>query len=245
MGTTIEIDGGDFTAYLATPEGEVRGGLVLIHEIWGLVDHITSVADRFAAEGYLVVAPDILSHVGLSPEVGQQLLDLTNDPDLERRTAAQPMMREKMAPLQAPEYAAWAVPALTKVVDYLAEQPGVNGRIATIGFCFGGTYSFALAAADTRIRAAVPFYGAPPEATEVGNIACPVLALYGRHDERLMDSLPRVTADMEAAGVRFSSHIYEDAGHAFFNDSNPGRYDADAAADAWERTNEFLESALA
>lgn len=243
--TMMTVPGSDLSAYRADPPGEPRGALVVIHEIWGLVDHIRDVADRFAAEGYLVVAPDILSNAGVTPSVGQELHDLAMNPDEAVRTEAQPAMREKLAAAREPEYGAWAVGELRKVVDHLEAQPGVEGRIAVTGFCFGGSYSFALAAADPRIRAAVPFYGAPPESADAATIGCPILALYGEIDERLMASLPEVTAAMEAAGVDFEAKVYPGARHAFFNDTNSIAYDADAAADAWRRTLAFLEAQLA
>lgn len=240
-----DLDGGAFDAYRVEPVGELRGALVVIHEIWGLVDHIKDVADRYAAEGYLVVAPDILSHGGVTPEVGEELGRLMRSSSEEERAKAQPLLREKMAPVNQPEYAAWAVASLRKVVDYLEAQPGVEGRIGVLGFCFGGTYSFALAAADSRIRGAVPFYGTPPETADLAHLEAPVLALYGETDERLMASLPDVEKRMHDAGVQFSFHIYEGAGHAFFNDSNPVMYRKDAAADAWNRSLEFLRGTLA
>lgn len=239
------LDGGPLPVYRAEPVGELRGALIVIHEIWGLVDHIKDVADRYAAEGYLVVAPDILSHGGMTPEVGDEIAHLMHSASEEERAKAQPLMREKMAPVNEPAYAAWAVASLRKVVDYLAEQPGIEGRIGVLGFCFGGSYSFALAAADARIRGAVPFYGSPPETSDLAHLECPVLALYGETDERLMVSLPEVTERMQAAGADFTSHIYPGAGHAFFNDTNPITYRPEVAADAWERSLEFLRGSLA
>jgi carboxymethylenebutenolidase len=240
MGEMITLQDGELEAYVAEPAGTPRGGLILIHEIWGLVDHITKVADRLAAEGYLVVAPDILSHAGISPDVGEELLRLRQSADPDEQSRLQPMMREKMAPLQSPDYAAWAAGALRRVVDHLAEQPGVEGRIGVLGFCFGGSYSFALAAADPRIRVAVPFYGHPPEQSTLADIAGPVLAFYGENDTALMERLPELTDQMKAAGVDFEAKVYENAGHAFFNDSNPRTYVAEAAADAWRRTLDKL-----
>lgn len=240
-----DLDGGPISAYRAEPVGELRGALIVIHEIWGLVDHIKSVADRYAGEGYLVVAPDILSHGGVTPEVGLELGRLMFRGTEEERAKAQPLMREKMAPVNQPEYAAWAVASLKKVVDYLVEQPGVDGRIGVLGFCFGGSYSFALAAADSRIRGAVPFYGLPPETADLAHLDCPVLALYGETDERLITSLPDVTKRMHDAGVQFTSHVYPGAGHAFFNDTNSVMYRPEVAADAWNRSIEFFRGTLA
>lgn len=233
----------DIEIYRAVPEGEIRGGLVLIHEIWGLVDHIKEVADRFAAEGYLTFAPDILSKAGITPEAGRELLELVQNPDEKVRVAAQPLMRERTAPAHDPAYGAWAVSALQGVVDELAAQPGVDGRIAVLGFCFGGSYSFALAAADRRIRAAVPFYGAPPDPEKIPDISCPVLAIYGEDDERLMSGLPEVTERMREADIDFTVKVYEGAGHAFFNDTG-SRYDPEAAADAWRLSLDFLKQHL-
>jgi carboxymethylenebutenolidase len=237
----IELEG--LRAYRAAPDGDPRGGIILIHEIWGLVPHITGVADRFAAEGYVVLAPDLLSDVGVTPEVGAELHALMADPDEARRTAAQPRMRETMAPLRAPEFAAPAVAKLRTAVDSLAAEPGVGGRIAVVGFCFGGTYAFALAASDDRIRAAVPFYGTAPAPDQIAEIRCPVLAIYGAHDPALMQALPGVRAEMAAAGVDFADHVYPDAAHAFFNDTG-SRYRADDAADAWQRALAFLADHL-
>jgi carboxymethylenebutenolidase len=239
--TTISLDG--VKVYRAVPEGEPRGGIILIHEIWGLVPHITGVADRFAAEGYVVVAPDLLSDAGISPQFGLELHALMSDPDEARRTEAQPRLREAMSPLRSPEFATSAMTRLRTSVDALAAEPGVDGRIAVVGFCFGGTYSFALAAADDRIRAAVPFYGTAPAPDRIATIACPVLALYGAHDPALIDALPGVRSEMAAAGVDFTDHVYPDAAHAFFNDTG-SRYRQDDAADAWERTLAFLDERI-
>lgn len=244
MGQRIELDAGHFSAYLAAPTGPLRGALIVIHEIWGLVDHITAVADRFAAEGYLVLAPDLLSEVGIEARIGLELQGIMFHADPETRSNGQTRLREKMAPLQSPEYAEFAVDALKKCVDYLAAQPGVDGRIAVTGFCFGGSYSFALATADSRVRAAAPFYGQPPALDAVAAISAPVHAFYGRTDERLMDSLPEVTAAMTDAGVDFTAQVYEGAGHAFFNDTNPFTYNAEAASDAWTRVLAFLDRSL-
>jgi carboxymethylenebutenolidase len=241
----IQIPGSELAAYRADPPDAPKGALIVIHEIWGLVDHIKAVADRLAAEGFLVIAPDILSNSGVTPSVGQELHDLAMNPDEAVRTSAQPLMREKLGPAREPEYGAWAVGQLRKVVDYLEAQPGIDGRIGVTGFCFGGSYSFALAAADPRVRAAAPFYGAPPESSDIASIACPVRAFYGDLDERLMESLPAVSTAMADAGVDFESTVYQGARHAFFNDTNATTYDPDAAADAWERILAFFGSALA
>ncbi|WP_165070342.1 dienelactone hydrolase family protein [Marisediminicola senii] len=252
MTTTIALRGDtgpagtgtEFDAYVAVPAGEVRGAVIVIHEIWGLVDHITGIADRLAAEGYLAIAPDLLSRVGIDPPIGLELQDIMFSQDPKVRSDGQPRLREALSPLRSPEFGADALASLTATVDYLVEQPGVDGRIAVTGFCFGGSNAFALAAADHRIRAAVPFYGQGPEASADAGIACPVLAFYGQKDTGLIDALPTVTATLEGAGVDFRTEVYPQTGHAFFNDTNPFTYDADAANDAWTKLLAFLDETL-
>lgn len=242
--TMIEVPGSGLSAYRADPHGAPKGAIIVIHEIWGLVDHIKSIADRYAAEGYVAIAPDILSNAGVTPTVGQELHDLAMNPDEATRTAAQPLMREKLVAAREPEYGAWAIAQLRTVVDYLESDESVGDRIAVTGFCFGGSYAFALAAADSRLKAAAPFYGAPPEESDIASIGCPVHAFYGGLDERLMESLPSVSKAMADAGVDFEATVYEGARHAFFNDTNATTYDAEAATDAWERILSFVGERL-
>jgi carboxymethylenebutenolidase len=239
MGTMIALPQHDLTAYRADPPGEVRGAIVVIQEIWGLADHIKEVADRFASEGYLAVAPDLLGHIGLTPGAGAELQQLMSA-DEATRTAAQPRMRETMGAARSPEFAAWAVPALRSVVDLVLEQPGVDGSVGVVGFCFGGSYSYALALAEPRLRAAVAFYGGFPETGDPATISCPVLAFYGEQDHGITDGVPELEQRMADGGVDFTARVYHAVGHAFFNDTSPSRYDAEAATDAWQRTLDFL-----
>ena len=247
MAESIDLtapDGTGFEVYVARPTGDPVGGLILIHEVWGLVDHIRDVAERFADKGWLVAAPDILSFAGVEEHLGAELFALLNSPDEAVRTVAQPRLREALAGMRAPGYAKWALGALRTVVDWLAEQPGVEGRIGVTGFCFGGSYAFALAASDDRIRAAVPFYGTAPEPAAIAQITAPVLALYGELDTGLVDALPGVRQAMADAGVDFEAVIYPGAEHAFFNDTGR-RYSAAHAMEAWARTLAFLDDNVA
>ena len=235
----IELPQHDLTAYRADPPSEVRGGIVVIQEIWGLADHIKDVADRFAEQGYLAIAPDLLGHVGLTPDVGAELQQLMSA-DEATRTAAQPRMREAMGGARSPEFAAWAVPALRAVVDLLLEQDEVDGSVGVVGFCFGGSYSFALALDEPRLRAAIAFYGSFPETGDPAAIACPVLAFYGEEDHGITDGVPELEQRLADAGVDFTARVYHRVGHAFFNDTSPSRYNAEAAGDAWQRSLDFL-----
>lgn len=220
---------------------EKHPGLIVIEEIWGVNAHIREVADRFAHAGFTVLAPEILPKGTLdvlTPEMQNDLFDP------EKRDALQPKIREAMAPTMQSEYAGNAITQLKACVDYLLADPHVNGRVAVLGFCFGGTYSFQLAAHDSRIKAAVPLYGHPPAEEQIKNISCPVFALYGEQDTRLMETLPKLKEDMQKNGKSFEVIVYPNVGHAFFNDTNFRTYNKEAAEDAWEKIIAFLKKNL-
>lgn len=238
-----------FEAYLATPDrpaSEVKGAIIVIHEVWGLVDHIKTIADRYAAEGYVALAPDLMGTLGVSAEQAATLQVQLFAADPEERSAAQPVLRELMAPIAVPEFAATAITKLVQCVDYLEQLDGVDGRIGVTGFCFGGSYAFSLAVADTRVRASAPFYGYANFTNELlAEISCPVLYFVGEDDTNLFSALPALTEQMSQSGVEFDAVTYPGAGHAFFNDTNPHAYRADAAADSWQRSLEFFAANIA
>jgi carboxymethylenebutenolidase len=239
----LTIEGADgVDAYLAEPPNgtPTRGGLVVIHEIWGLVDHIKDVADRFAAEGFVVLAPDLLGRVGIHPQLADDLQAALFDPDPAVRSGAQPRLREATAPISDPAFGAATAEALRRTIDVLLQQPGTGSTVLVTGFCFGGTYSIVAADADDRVRAAVAFYGLPPQPESIHPSRAAILELVGDRDERLMAALPPARAAFRAAGVDFTDHVYAGVGHAFFNDTNPHTYDATVAADAWQRTLDFF-----
>jgi carboxymethylenebutenolidase len=230
---------GPFPVYVTAASGNTKGGLIVIHEVWGLVDHIKAVADRFAGEGYLVIAPNLLNDLGITNELASSLQEELFDP--ERRSIAQPKLRELMAPMQAPDFGEKTLARIQACYQYLKEQPGINERIAITGFCFGGTYSFSLAVHEPNLKAAVPFYGhADFSIEELKNIHCPILAFYGKNDERLISQLPQLKEKMSKANVNFTAQVYENCGHAFFNDTNKFTYNQAAASDAWSKTITFL-----
>jgi len=237
----IPHSGDTLSAQVVRPDGPVRGGLVLIHEVWGLVAHTRDVAQRLAGEGYVVVAPDLLVDQGITEANTEGLGEVLLGPDDEARNRAQPMLRKVFAPLQDPEFGRLTTDRVQACFDFLHEDAEVAGRVGITGFCFGGTYSFSLAVHEPRLLASVPFYGHAnftPE--ELAGVKAPILAFYGADDEGLMSELPALESAMAAAGVDFTAEVYPGAGHAFFNDSNRYAYRPEAAADAWSRTLEFL-----
>ena len=241
MKTNINIEG--IPAYHSCPDTEGNHpGLIVIHEIWGLNDHMRDVADRFAREGYSVIAPNLFHGLSFDGKIDNSLLNQMHDP--ETRDEAQKKMREVLAPIQAPEFAGETLAKLEQCVKYLVEDSHTTGDIGVLGFCFGGTYSFALAALDQRIRVSVPFYGHPLKEEKIPDLDCPVMAFYGDQDKNLMDSLPEFKENMAKHNKNFTAVVYPNTGHAFFNDTNARMYNEEAATDAWEKTLKFLKEHL-
>ncbi|MUK03060.1 dienelactone hydrolase family protein [Vibrio cholerae] len=237
---------GPLSSYVVRPEGPVRGGLVLIHEVWGLVGHTRDVADRFAREGYVVVAPDLLADQGITEENTAGLGEAIAGPDDEARNQAQPKLRALLAPLQDPGFAALTTERVRACFSYLHDDSDVAGRVGVTGFCFGGSYSFSLAVEEPRLRACVPFYGhANFSGEQLAGISAPILAFYGEDDHALVGELPALETSMAEAGVDFTATVYPEAGHAFFNDTNRFAYRQGPAEDAWKLTLGFLARHLA
>lgn len=213
--------GGTLECYLARPDGEERyPTIVAIHENRGLVEHIKDVARRLAGEGYLVLAPDLLSRQGGTAQFADSADAIAalgkSDPEQNTRD-------------------------LVAAIDYLKTRPHVEAeRIGVTGWCMGGGYTWRTAvAAGNRIKAAVPWYGPnPPAGAE--NIAAPVFAIYGALDERINAGIPAMTEKMQELGKPFEKKIYPNAQHAFNNDTNAERYNAEQAPIAWNDMLQFF-----
>lgn len=221
----ISVPGGQagLEGYLAVPAGDGPFGAVLVvHENRGLNAHIEDIARRFAAEGFLALSLDFLSPAGGTPD----------DPDL---------AREMIGALQADDTLANGLAAL----EWLRTHPQGNGRTGVTGFCWGGAMVNRLAAADPALDAGSMFYGSAPEASGAAGIRARLLLNYGELDERINAGLPEWTQALAAAGVDFEAYVYPGTQHAFFNDTSPARYDAEAAALAWQRTLTLFRDTLA
>lgn len=222
--TYKSADGANLSGYLSRPQGGKRSPAVMvIHENRGLNEHTRDVARRFAAEGFLALAPDILSRKGGTGAMAS--------PD---------KAREALTAIPAPE----AIADLKAGLHYLDRHARAkSGQLASVGFCWGGARSFTLATESERLRAAVVFYGSAPPPEQLAQVRCPVLGLYGETDERITSRVPEVAEALKKAGKPFEYKIYAGAGHAFFNDTGE-RYNAVAAKDAWQRTLAFLRANL-
>lgn len=214
---------GDIRAFLARPEEDKRyPAVIVIHENRGLVPHIMDVNRRMAREGFLALAPDGLSPLGGTPE---------NDDD-----KARSMIGELDAEKTVRNFAA--------AVKYLKTHPLSTGKVGCTGFCWGGAITNQVAVNAPDLDAAVPYYGRQPAIEDVPRIKAPVMAHYAGEDERINAGIGAFEEALKKAGIEYHIFIYEGAQHAFNNDTNPGRYNEEAARLAWQRTIDFLKEKL-
>jgi carboxymethylenebutenolidase len=195
----------------AKPSGPLPLVLV-VHENRGLNPHIEDVARRVALENFVALAPDALFPLGGYP----------GDED---------HARALFQKLEQPK----AFEDFVAATHYLRAQPGTNGRLGVVGFCYGGAIANRLAIALPDLAAAVPFYGSAPPLDDVAAIKAELLLHFASNDERVNASWPPYEAALKAAGVRHTAHFYPDTQHGFHNDTTP-RYDPAAAKLAWDRT---------
>ena len=214
MGEMVEFksNGETCTGYLAGTSGP---GVIVIQEWWGLVPHITDIADRFAAEGFVALAPDMYHG------------EMTDEPDM----AGKLLMSMNLAT---------AGKDLSGAVDLLQERTG-RTKVGVTGFCMGG--GLALMAACLRpdaIAAAAPFYGGmrPDTVIEWDNLAAVVEGHYAATDRGTAapEAVKELEATLRAKGKNATFHVYPGTQHAFFNDTRPEVYDAAVAKTAWDRT---------
>jgi carboxymethylenebutenolidase len=228
--------------YITCKDADARPAVILIHEVWGLNDHIKDIANRLCEEGYMVLAPDLITHTDMEEVVDPSLQKVIFDE--KERLKHQVEIRRMWTPLRSPEFSDETISKLEICFDYLKTQKE-PGKIGVIGFCFGGTYSFNLAIKQPALDATVAYYGHFDHSDEeLGNIKCPVLAFYGEKDTNLMENLPDLDKRMKAAKKEFQYKVYPACGHAFFNDTNPLSYNKPAAEDSWETTLKFLKTYL-
>ena len=201
-------------------------GVVLIHENRGLDDHIRDVARRFAKEGYVALTPDFLSRQGGTMKANPKGGGLPN-------------IRE-LAPWQGVAEDAEAG------FRYLRVLPDVRtDRMGVVGFCWGGGMAFVTATQLRDVKAAVVYYGPSPNPMElVKDIRAPILAHYGEKDPGVNKGIPDTIEAMKKYNKVYEHRIYPGALHAFNNDTNPERYNAQAAKEAWSRTLDFLKKNL-
>ena len=214
-------DGETLMGYLARPEdGAPLPAVVVIQEWWGLNEHIEDVTRRLAGEGFVALAPDLYHGVVVS------------EPDEARKLVMELDMEE-------------AVREIRHAVDFLLAQEYVAGpAVGIVGFCMGGRLVLETARVEEDLGAAVAFYGSPLDAQAAREVKAPLLGLYGADDGGISEaSIRTMEGALDEAGIENEMHIYEGAPHAFFNDT-AASYRPEAAADAWQRTLDWLRRYL-
>jgi carboxymethylenebutenolidase len=214
-------------AFVVYPETKGKTpAVILIHEIFGLSDWAKEMSDELAAQGFIVVAPDLLS--GFGPNGSGS----SGFSDQEARVKAVSALDSDgvLADLDA-------------AADYAKHLPASNGKIATIGFCWGGAKSFAFATHRKDLSAALVFYGSGP--ADVTTITSPVYGFYAGNDARIGATLPATTAAMKAAGKTYEPVTYDGAGHGFMrageDPSNTVPANKTAREQAFARVVELLK----
>jgi carboxymethylenebutenolidase len=224
MGEMIEFGGHGHVdqGYLAVPATGGGPGVIVIQEWWGVVDHIKSVSDRFAAEGFTALAPDLYHGIA------------TTEPD---------QAQKAMMNLSIGE----AAHDLSAAVAYLVDgSPATGSRVGVVGFCMGGGLALYIASTEPAVAACVAYYGVGPgrEALELSTMNAAVLGHWGERDHSYDHaSIEDLERRLRAAGATVESFWY-DADHAFFNDTRPEVYEAAAAQLSWDRTLAFLREHL-
>ena len=220
-------DGKTIKSWVAYPERADNAPVVIvIHEIFGMSDWVRGVADSLAAQGFVAVAPDLLS--GMGPGGG----GTDSFPEGEVRNAIRKV---------TPEMANARLDAVSK---YAVALPSTTDAVGVVGFCWGGSGSFNYAAhAPADLKAAVVYYGTAPD--DLSGVKVPVLGNYGGDDARVTSTVEPTKTAMERAGKTFDPHVYAGAGHGFLRQQS-GRDGANekAAKEAWSRTIAFFKEHL-
>jgi len=215
-------------AWVVYPERSEPAPVVLVvHEIFGLTTWIRAVADQLAAEGFVAVAPDLLS--------GREIPE-GEDGDPERDAAV-----EAIRALDPDEVHR----RLTHTAEWAMALPAATERYGIVGYCWGGSVSFAHATRVPELGASVVYYGSSPEAPALEEVQAPVLGLYGGDDARVNATVPRADSVLSALDRTFEAHFFDGAGHGFLRQQD-GREGANAAAtrQAWPRTVEWFRRYL-
>lgn len=215
----LETSYGPTTGYSASPEvAQPRAAVILIHEWWGINDHVRDLAGRYAREGYICVAPDLYR--------GKTAANTTEASSLMNALA----LDDGIATIKAT----------------VAELNGSRGveRIGITGYCMGGTFALRSACEIDSLGAAAPFYGDIPDDGVLAKLKVPTLFIAGSRDGWITPEKVQGLKDAAKKHGLPVEVVSYDADHAFFNDTRPEVYDAKAAADAWRRVLELFDASL-
>jgi carboxymethylenebutenolidase len=215
-------------AWVVYPERRDKAPVVIvIHEIFGLSNWIRAVADQLAADGFIAIAPDLLT---------MKNVPMTDAGEPNGDTA-----RAVIRTLQPADYNRY----LSAVAEYGMKLPAALPRYGVVGYCWGGSASFNHAVAAPGLGAAVVYYGTSPDAATLGAVKAPVLGLYGGNDARVNATIAPADSAMKALGKSYEHHTFEGAGHGFLRQQD-GLNGANLAAtrEAWPLTVRFFRRHL-
>lgn len=219
---TSAAGSGTIKGYLARP-ANITGrlpGVLVVHENRGLNPHIEDIARRLALDNFMAFAPDALTPLGGYPGNEDQARALFAKLD-------QSKTREDFV----------------AAAGYLKSRSDCDGKLGTVGFCYGGGVAHMLSTRLPELNAAVSFYGNHPRTEEAAKVKAPLLIHFAGIDERINAAWPTYEAALKAAAVRYTAYHYPGTQHGFNNDTTP-RFDAASAKLAWERTMTFFNQTL-
>jgi carboxymethylenebutenolidase len=213
---------GKINGYLVRPKAKgKRPAVIVIHENRGLNPHIEDVARRLAVEGFLALAPDLLSVAGGTPpseDAARELHTKTNKDDM--------------------------LAAALAAVPYAKNHAESTGKVGAVGFCYGGGVVNRLATDSPDLVAAAPYYGAQPSADKVPAIKAALLLHYAEKDDNINKGIAGYEAALKANNKKYTLYQYPGTQHAFNNDTGAARYNKAASDLAWSRTVAFLKDTL-
>ena len=199
--------------------------VVVIHENRGLTTWVRGVADQLAAEGFIAIAPDLITM--------ERRDDLTHELPSDSGAAA----IRALTP-------GWVQRALDAVAKHAMALPGARQAYGVVGFCWGGARSFLHATHSPTLGAAVVYYGSPPTPEQMGEIRAPVLGLYGGNDARINATIPATDSAMKRLDKSYEFHIFDGAGHGFLGNQDGNPANLAASQTAWPMTVAFLKAKL-
>ena len=226
---SVPAPGGDAVeSWIVYPErSDTAPVVVVIHEIFGLTDWIRAVADEMASQGFIAIAPDLLT--GKGPDGGR-----TDSVDGDgARALIRALDRDEVHT------------RLKAVADWATALPAARDSYGVVGFCWGGRTSFTFATHDAELGAAIVYYGTSPDSEALAAVEAPVLGLYGEDDARVNETIPPAQNRMEELGKSFQVEIFDGAGHGFLRaqDGREGR-NLTASSQAWPMTVRFFREHL-
>ena len=225
---TIRTGGGDsLRAWVVYPQRSTKAPVVVVvHEIFGLSSWVRGVADQLAADGFIAVAPDLLT-----------MKNLPEGPD----SVVAPLATAAIRTLDA----AWVQKQLDAVGQYGMSLPAAQQKYGIVGFCWGGGVSFAHAVHAPGLGASVVYYGVSPKTADLGSVRAPVLGLYAGNDARVDATIPPADTAMRSLGKTYTYNIYAGAGHGFLRQQT-GMAGANMTATraAWPATIDWFRKYL-